>query len=840
MIELLTFEFKISSKASYVVMLSKRLRLAFVLVYLFGLFLLQTHSFQIITPVSSHSFNRRNNHTPSLAAHPSSSGSGYSRRNFQLKRIAQSIERLISYRKTPFDDEKGRALVGVLSKLAQASTKAESIEASRQLQTLSLVSSSVAPSPSEQAILERVIRAAALSGLDNLAWNYTFTGFLDWDMLPSSKAQDALSTALRRSGELALFKDFIARSGEIATEKKRASKLGQQSSVSLTSFNMFLACLCDEKKPRWQRNKETARTVEKHLNEALSWLLNDRANQYLGVIPDAVSFSTVMHAAASVNRTVADAVWTLMLQQDISPDIFAYNARLRAIVKGPKSQQLDQDAIMLWDDHLSKKSTLIPDQYTIDFILPPLLRAGRIGDVEDLLDRFVSHNSENIVSDAFAAFFVSLVQDGEIASARAIFEMYMAPSLSSVVAAIAGEMRIVRPRTRHFNILLEGYRKQWRLHVTRKAAAKTDTLEDDSGATILNNVIHDAWDLFKLMQKSSTKVDAYTITTMMGLCRTPDELSELLFDAFVNQQIACSGVVARAAISAFGSLRDPSSACWFCFRFYGNSRLISVRTINVLMGTFAESAASDCSSKLSLSTSAVAHRLQSQIGDTHRRKVDSCGFLDGLRYQQAARSLLEEMTRQNYFLPKPDSQTFCLTATTLQYGNTNPSIAVELFRNATIAGIAADGRFINAIFRCFGDDVDAAITAWKGEFRTFCISHDLQDNKSPASHRRTREMNLVAAYNGLLFVCGRAQRPSIALRVVYAMKKEGLEPSELSLNCYNSGKRRASLTKGVSQSWLTKKIKLVDPYESLLYVECMKYDINDRRRSGEKRVRIIV
>lgn len=819
-------------------MISVRRRLAFVLLVFLSHISLQTHSFLISDRVSLCPVNWLNDRSrkTSLTAHPSGSGSGYGRKNFQLKKIAQSIERLLSYRKTPFDDEKGRALVDVLSKLAQASTKAESIEASRQLQALPLVGSSVAPSTSEQAILERVIRAAALSGLDDLAWNYTVTGFLNWDMIPSSKTQDALSTALRRSGELELFKEFMTRSGNIVTRKESVDEPGQQP-VSLISFNMFLACMCEEKKPRWQRNKGTAAIVEERLNEALSWLSNDSASECLGVTPDAVSYSTVMHAAASVNRTVADVAWTLMLQQQIIPDIFAYNARLRAVLQASKSQQSDQDAIFLWDDQISKQPTLTPDQYTLDFILPPLLRAGRIGDVEDLLDRFVSKNSENIVSNAFAAFLVSLIQDGELASARAIFEMYMAPSLSSVVAAIAGEMRLVRPRTRHFNILLEGYRKQWQSHTTKKMAATDSALE---AVAIPKNVVNEAWDLFGLMQKSSAKVDAYTITTMMGLCRTPDELSELLFDAFASQQIACSGVVARAAISAFGSLRDPSSACWFCFKFYGNTRLTSVRTLNVLMGAFAESAAFDYPAKLSLDTSAVARRLKPLTEGTDRRGADNCDFLAELRCQQAARSLLEEMTRRNHFLPKPDSQTFCLAASTLQFGKTDPSLAVELFRNATRVGITPDGRFINAIFRCFGDDVDAAITAWKKEIRTFCISHDLYDRKSPASQLRAREKNLFAAYNGLLFVCGRARRSDIALRVVYAMKKEGLEPSELSLNCYNSGKRRGSSTKEFSQSWLTKRIKLADPYESLLYVECMKYDKNDRRRSGEKRVRIIV
>ena len=82
--------------------------------------------------------------------------------------------------------------VKVIVMFQKSSLRKKSIEASRRLlRALPLVRSDVAPSPSEQAILERVIRAAALSGLHDLAWNYTVTGlFLDWGMLPSSKSQD--------------------------------------------------------------------------------------------------------------------------------------------------------------------------------------------------------------------------------------------------------------------------------------------------------------------------------------------------------------------------------------------------------------------------------------------------------------------------------------------------------------------------------------------------------------------------------------------------------------------------------------------------------------------------
>jgi hypothetical protein len=83
-------------------------------------------------------------------------------------------------------------------------------------------------------------------------------------------------------------------------------------------------------------------------------------------------------------------------------------------------------------------------------------------------------------------------------------------------------------------------------------------------------------------------------------------------------------------------------------------------------------------------------------------------------------------------IPPPDSQTFCLMAAALsrQVEQTNlfdgipedkhsdrrraiAAEAIELFKLSVQEQIPADGRFLNAIIRCFGGDVSFAIEAWK-------------------------------------------------------------------------------------------------------------------------------
>lgn len=216
----------------------------------------------------------------------------------------------------------------------------------------------------------------------------------------------------------------------------------------------------------------------------------------------------------------------------------------------------------------------------------------------------------------------------------------------------------------------------------------------------------------------------------------------------------------------------------------------------------------------------VSLQKESNIFDVVQRILGvmcDCGYIDGIS------------------APIADSQTFCVAASALQYGPTSgTSLPTEMFRNATSLGVPADGRFLNAVLRCFGNDIDKALQLWKDEIRPKCLSFERQLSSNS-------KKNLLAAYNGLLHVCGRALRPDVALRVVYAMNKDGLEPNEASLNSYRSGSRIFQRSQnGGFATTLERKLKLIEQYESLLLVECTKYDSDDRRRVGERRVRIIL
>jgi hypothetical protein len=458
---------------------------------------------------------------------------------------------------------------------------------------------------------------------------------------------------------------------------------------------------------------------------------------------------------------------------------------------------------------------------------------------------------------------------------------------------------IVSPERRHYNIVLDGYarlvdqvrdrqaRNQDRSSSNEKPTRTTKiweaaaTLKDDRDATsnseyyeeVQEKAIRDGQELFAIMmaqqqlQNSRNRVgpDAYTKSTMIRLCRTGSEVQKLLqktsaaANSVQNDRTWLPRAVTRAAVTTCGRLGDPSMACVIFDQYMfpdadsdSQKHLSNYRAFNVILGALASGA------KL----------------DNPRLEVTPTTFLlskvNGLTCTEAVVCILNLM-------PSKNSQTYCVAASALQYApvrerirlseaNTDRTpvdqnktvstatdlnahmatpLALQIFQNSTRDGISADGRLVNAIFRCYGDDIAGALDGWKTHIRT--ATHDYeQESRARAFEQGSTKRNMLAAYNGLLYVCGRAERPDIAVRIVYAMKnKEGLDPSENPYNNYRSGKStRKNLVKRDKKesSWrgMLPKIDMVGQYENILYVECKKYDSRDRRTEKDNRIRIIV
>lgn len=762
--------------------------------------------------------------------------SGHQKRNrrTQIQGIVATIEHMNQNHSLPFDPSTSKALIETLRKMSTPNTSTKDRHTLAQsLLTLPLISVHAKPSSSELAVLDRLIKATALLDFPDIARNITRVGFLQRDCLPGTIAQDALAYALRRTGNIETLTDFLTMSGKIM-------KQGFPGKLSTASFNMLLSALCEENTAHSQADSKSSEPRRKRkiireegLEQAWQWIATGQAKNELMIVPDSFSFATVLQAAAVCrNRTLADSVWNFMLQENVAPSIVAYNARLQILLQTSRSP--DEEVLGLWENEILPDGGVTPDRYTIDWMLLPLIRSRSPREVMNLMDSFIAQNSQDVVSNAFAAFFVTLVNAGELTTAKSLFETYIAPTFSPVLHGNVGSLRMVKPQPRHFNILLDGYRQKLE-HVGMHNS--TTFLEHSSGKLLYL----DAWELYRRMMKCSMiRPDPVTVTSMMSICRTSEELSNLIKQSITELDIKLRGAVFRAALTSYGSVGDPSSACWLFVACQNENH--DLRAINVLIGSLAKAAHHDASHTINIRRSNASRKLGHSLTSFDETNA-FVSILDSVSSVGAVLKILDALNSgqevSGRTMPSPDSQTYCVAATAIQHGRVGEQIAMDLFYNASNAGVEADGRFVNALFRCFGDDIKAALAAWKDVIRPACIAYENRTRSWPIPKRRMRGKNMFAAYNGLLFVCGRAQRPDIAVRVAYAMRREGLDPNELSLNCYHSGKRSTGKSYKAVQL-LAQKLNLVGPYEDLLYVECMKYDQNDRRRSGERRVRIIV
>jgi Pentatricopeptide repeat domain len=546
------------------------------------------------TPTNSSSSNIMSDTRPMAHYYPSSSSplkKVAKSRKTQIRWITQTVQKLVqhSFKHQHFSNKDidnnlshptngstyindrdvynataSQMLIDGLQLLCIARTQVQVIDAGRVIESANKLQTQALP------IQERIVKATSMTGLLHIAIQIMHHMLHNVQYLPSPICQDAISDGLRRAGRIQQLQDVLYSLGSVART--------QNKSVSVITFNTYLASLCDvvtgkddavQQQQQQQRSSSTCMVVSS--SGGLDGLVGDTANfkitaldrawyciedvhrtmQTMAVIPDSVSYATVIQAAACVgNQTIVDAIWKVIRTRNVPPNIVAYNARLRSstyrshhdnsgMVLSRLGQQkhCDQEILKVWDTEISRDPHVTSDKYTIDLLLLPLIRSGRVRDVVSLLDHFIKRNSEMVVSNAFTAFLLTIVSGGEFSTARAVFEMYILPTFSPVVVGDAGGMiRMVRPTTRHFNVMIEGYRKKF-----QKDYSNNDT-------TTTTDTIQEAWSLYSIMKQSlNARPDSYTITSMMGLCQTSTELTNLIIESIVKLNIDCSSVVLRAA-----------------------------------------------------------------------------------------------------------------------------------------------------------------------------------------------------------------------------------------------------------------------------------------------------
>jgi len=424
------------------------------------------------------------------------------------------------------------------------------------------------------------------------------------------------------------------------------------------------------------------------------------------------------------------------------------------------------------------------------------------------------------------------------------------------------------PRTRHFNILFSGYSKAYLSAAARYGKNHqnntemksenfvSETPEDDANTTILSDNATTrtidttkVYELLDTMLRIGVPLDGYSVSSLMALPSTPGEVTSLLKRIEPEMMVELNPAAYRSIISAYGKVGDPSSASWMFDEMIQSTRGNQGQNRenwNTLLGALAKGCVvgtnkSDERDLDILNSSAAQTRKLLQIetngGNPQYQIID---HVNGKSCLDASLAILNLMRNQTeitgkYKIPKPNSQSYCLVASSLSgYGTSEAESdrALNLFRNAMDEGVAADGRFLNAVIRCFGDDIEGVLAAWKSDIGPAAAAYERISSRNTKSGT-----NLIAAYNGLMHVCGRALRPDVATRIAYAMNKANVEPAEATLRSYYAGKRVAL---GGNDDDDAKNLGFRKQYETLLTVECTKYNAKDKRQAKDRKIRIIL
>mmetsp|Transcript_26240 Transcript_26240/g.40118 ORF Transcript_26240/g.40118 Transcript_26240/m.40118 type:complete len:859 (+) Transcript_26240:205-2781(+) len=774
--------------------------------------------------------------------------------------VVESIEKIVAEErkngKSVNTVEDDKILLKSLQSMLQAKSKKDAMEAEEVLLNLKI------ENKYSYAIQERVMKAASMAGrltlsltlLDSMVGNINGEPYV-----PSYMAYTSTLNRLRKWRRVDVMRDTMLK-------LSNACKITGQE-LHVVALNTYIAALCDaargtptrgptssfQKKLREANSKGDEMKTEL-LMEAMELLRPGKSLEKFSVSePDTMSFNTLLNAAAAMRKQkLVDEVFEAMTAQNLAPDTYTYNAMLKA---APSTQ--DKIAII---DAILGMPNLSVDKYTIELALLPLAKEGRIEDILKLLKDYDNDgNSDISVANAYSTFLISLVKGREIDVARAIFDLCILNSsleqgdstISYVRAAKKDGFDIKvestfgkrpTPISRHFNALFEGYRT---IHATggkKWSQISKSQLTPQEHCDVL----------FCHMKAMNVAPDSYSITLLMGLQRKSSEISNLWNSIMEETDIEVSIPIYHSIISAYGLAGDAASACYVFDEMVHVNGFESLNSWNVLLLSLSK--ASAMASKTVIDCAhAQAASLNFEI-DVEKACPSSRGRLggdrtiidivDGLTPPAAAKAILELMNQAKNDenikdqVLRPNSQSFCLAASALSHADTTQrEDAMSMYEIFVDNSLQTDGRMLNAIIRCFGADISGALDVWKTTFRPAAIStgeNFPKENEMSVSRFRLtkRGKNLLAAYHGLLHVAGRAYRPDIALRIVYAMKKEKVEPTEASLNCYNAGSRIRDLEPN--------KIRLHSQYENMLQVECTKYDTADTRRSSEKRVRIII
>lgn len=604
-------------------------------------------------------------------------------------------------------------------------------------------------------LLERLIKACSIVGLVDISLKLLFHMLLVQNHVPDSKAYIPLLQCLRKRGQVTKIKYTLDKLSE-------ACQTLSNTTVDVVAFNVYLAALCEDVP---QEGRPTATLpLQQRLQQAIDLLKPGVALKMYNIYPDVYSYNTVLNAVSqaqgwnnktsiinsiqkwmSITATNNTAITQMKSRIEgrnngvFSGDIVTINALIRGHIESGDINS----ALNLIDEHIlldkldnpspggSKK--YVADRFTIDLAIQPLLLHNRTSNVLQLIWNYANSVEarsiavEHSLADIFSAFLtrISIGARNPALAEKILHMMYDEKDSSNIPP----------PSTRHYNVVIEGYRRLLSRQTSSSSAVGEEARSDGIEAARL----------WRTMIDRGVLPDKYTFTSAIAQYSVASDIKETWAESVQCLGMHPTEVICTSLISQLGQVGDCSASCavfdWmlYCDK---NGRTLprKLRIWNALLGALVSrkhlshalniSLTEDVETWLRYNRTKSQQNILSCLGDQCISK-----HVSGMKHIDAAKFIFNMMlsgSKTDSSIPPPDSQTFCLMAAALsrQVEQTNlfdgipedkhsdrrraiAAEAIELFKLSVQEQIPADGRFLNAIIRCFGGDVSFAIEAWK-------------------------------------------------------------------------------------------------------------------------------
>ncbi len=285
----------------------------------------------------------------------------------------------------------------ILHIIHKGNTKREIIDAGNTIKNLNI---SLKYSFSIQ---ERIMKVTAMAGLLQLSCTILDSMVISKNHIPSSIGYVAVLNGLRKVKQLDVLQKTMINLSKACSgciEEEVVVEEESNKFIETVALNTYLGALCDD-----TSNNDS-------LVEAMELLRPNIAKDRYSIRdgPDTCSYNTVLNAAISSypkNSTMIMEVLELMKTNNVIEDIYTFNLRLKAC---GNNQMATEEKIVIIDKILSHPF-INPDRFTIEQILLPLARKGRVGDILDILKVFnLQEQSASSVSNAYSTFLIALVK----------------------------------------------------------------------------------------------------------------------------------------------------------------------------------------------------------------------------------------------------------------------------------------------------------------------------------------------------------------------------------------------------------------------------------------------